>query len=265
MVDAQRSGYPDDLPSPSPSPSVPPAAALPSTGRHPDEPHGDRLSARLNWLRAGVLGANDGIISTAGLVVGVAAATNAPGAILTAGVAGLVAGAVSMALGEYVSVSSQRDTERALLETERRELADDPAAELAELADIYRSKGLSTQTARLVAEELTAKDAFAAHVDAELNLDPDALTNPWHAAFASAVAFTLGALLPLIAIVLAPAGVRVPATFVVVVLALAITGSVSATFGKASRAKAVARIVLGGALAMVVTFGIGAVLGAGIA
>jgi len=212
-----------------------------------------------------VLGANDGIISTAGLVIGVAAATTATGPILTAGIAGLVAGAVSMALGEYVSVSTQRDTEQALLATERRELADDPEAELAELADIYVHKGLSESTARLVAEEFTAKDAFAAHVDAELNLDPDDLTNPWHAALASAIAFTLGALLPLGAIVLTSATVRVPVTFGVVLLALVITGSVSATLGKARRLRAVARVVVGGALAMAVTFGIGALLGATVA
>lgn len=242
-----------------------PAAGVPAVvAQHADEPHQDGLAAKLNWLRAGVLGANDGIISTAGLVIGVAAATSAPGPILTAGVAGLVAGAVSMALGEYVSVSSQRDTERALLATERRELAEDPVAELAELADIYRRKGLSESTARLVAEEFTARDAFAAHVDAELGIDPDALTNPWHAAFASAVAFTVGALLPLAAITLAPASIRVAATFFVVVIALAITGSVSAFLGKASRLRAVLRVVLGGALAMAVTFGIGALLGASV-
>ena len=229
---------------------------------HPNEPHGDGLAGRLNWLRAGVLGANDGIISTAGLVVGVAAATTAMGPILTAGTAGLVAGAVSMALGEYVSVSTQRDTEKSLLETERRELADDPEAELSELADIYVHKGLSESTARLVSQELTAKDAFAAHVDAELNLDPNDLTNPWHAAFASAIAFTLGSLLPLVAIVASPARVRIPVTFVVVVLALVLTGSVSATLGRAKRSRAVARVVVGGALAMAVTFGIGALLGA---
>src|SRR3954471_9380300 len=127
---------------------------------HPDEPHQGDLHARLNWLRAGVLGANDGIVSTAGLVVGVAGATSQRGPILTAGLAGLVAGAVSMALGEYVSVSSQRDTERALLEKERRELEDDPDGEFQELAELYIEKGLSASTARLVAEELTAKDAF---------------------------------------------------------------------------------------------------------
>src|SRR5687768_6619103 len=159
---------------------------------HPGEPHDAGLAGRLNWLRAGVLGANDGIVSTAGLVVGVAGATTATGPILTAGVAGLVAGAVSMALGEYVSVSSQRDAERALLEKERGELAEFPDEELAELAAIYEAKGLSARTARQVADELTAKDAFSAHVDAELHLDPEALTNPWQAAGTSAVAFATG-------------------------------------------------------------------------
>ena len=250
-----------DKPAVSAAPPRPVGPGSDLVSQHPDEPHQGGIAGRLNWLRAGVLGANDGIISTAGLVVGVAAATNQTGPIITAGVAGLVAGAVSMALGEYVSVSSQRDTERALLEKERRELAEDPVAELAELADIYHHKGLTLATARLVAEEFTARDAFAAHVDAELNLDPDDLTNPWHAAFASAVAFTVGALLPLIAVVSGPASVRIPVTFVVVLLALAITGSVSATLGQAKRFRAVLRIVVGGALAMVVTFGIGALLG----
>src|SRR5688572_24437937 len=167
---------------------------------HDNEPHGNDLSQRLNWLRAGVLGANDGIVSVAGIVVGVAGATSSRGAILTAGVAGVLAGAVSMALGEYVSVSSQRDTERALLDKERRELAEAPDEEFAELVSLYQGKGLSESTARAVAEELTAHDAFAAHVDVELQLDPDNLTNPWQAAFASAVAFTVGSLLPLVAI-----------------------------------------------------------------
>jgi vacuolar iron transporter family protein len=238
----------------------PPSAR--AIGPHADEPHALGLNARLNWLRAGVLGANDGIISTAGIVIGVAAATAERGPVLTAGLAGLVAGAVSMALGEYVSVSSQRDTERALLATERRELAEDPAGELAELADIYQRKGLQPATARRVAEELTARDPFAAHVDAELGIDPDDLTNPWHAALASAVAFTVGALLPLLAVLVAPQGVRIPVTFAVVVLALAITGSVSARFGRAKRLRAVVRLVVGGALAMAVTFAVGDLVGA---
>ncbi|OZC58654.1 hypothetical protein CH267_07360 [Rhodococcus sp. 06-621-2] len=229
-------------------------------GTHEAEPHRD-IGGRLNWLRAGVLGANDGIVSTAGLVVGVAAATVERGPVLTAGVAGLVAGAVSMALGEYVSVSTQRDTERSLLDKERRELEDEPEQELAELAALYEAKGLSPATAMTVAEELTASDPFAAHVDAELGIDPDALTNPWQAAASSAVAFVSGALLPLLAIVLLPASVRIPVTFVVVLIALAATGTISARLGDSPARPAVTRIVLGGALAMVVTYGIGQLAG----
>ncbi len=225
------------------------------------EPHGGGISQRLNWLRAGVLGANDGIVSVAGLVVGVAGATTATGPILTAGIAGLVAGAVSMALGEYVSVSSQRDTERTLLAKERAELEAYPEEELDELAALYRAKGLSANTAQQVAEELTAKDAFAAHVDAELGIDPDALTNPWHAAGASAVAFVVGALLPLLAILLPPASARVAVTFAVVLLALAITGALSAAIGGAQRGPAITRLVVGGALAMAVTYGVGQLVG----
>ncbi|GAA2520955.1 VIT1/CCC1 transporter family protein [Winogradskya humida] len=231
---------------------------------HPGEPHTGGLAGRLNWLRAGVLGANDGIVSTAGLVVGVAGATLASGPVITAGVAGLVAGAVSMALGEYVSVSSQRDTERALLAKERTELAESPDQELDELTALYEAKGLTAATARLVAEELTARDAFAAHADAELGIDPDALTNPWHAAGASAIAFTVGSLLPLIAILLPPPHLRVPVTFTVVILALAVTGAVSARLGSAGISRAVTRLVGGGALAMAVTFGIGQLVGAAV-
>jgi len=229
---------------------------------HPGEPHRGGLAGRLNWLRAGVLGANDGIVSTAGLVVGVAGATTSAATILTAGVAGLTAGAVSMALGEYVSVSSQRDTERTLLQKERAELLNSPEAELAELAGLYRAKGLSAETAQQVAIELTERDAFAAHADAELGIDPEGLTNPWHAAGASALAFTLGAILPLIAILLPPAGARVPVTFAAVLLALAGTGQLSARLGGSRSLPAVVRLVGGGALAMAVTYGIGALFGA---
>ncbi|MEO5832859.1 MAG: VIT family protein [Nakamurella sp.] len=232
------------------------------TAGHADEPHARGLSSRLNWLRAGVLGANDGIVSTAGLVVGVAAATSERGVIATAGVAGLVAGAVSMALGEYVSVSTQRDTERALLEKERRELEESPDEELIELAALYQAKGLSAATAEQVARELTDHDAFAAHVDIELGIDPDELTNPWHAAGASALAFTLGAALPLLAILLPPSGARIPVTFIAVLLALALTGSISARLGGAGQRRAVLRVVGGGAVAMIVTFAIGQLLGA---
>lgn len=230
---------------------------------HASEPHGAGLGQRLNWLRAGVLGANDGIVSTAGLVVGVAAATSDRTAILTAGLAGLAAGAVSMALGEYVSVSSQRDTERALLEKEKAELAAMPEAELDELTALYVAKGATPETARTLAEELTANDAFAAHADAELGIDPDDLTNPWHAALSSALAFTLGSALPLIAIALPAAAARIPVTVLVVLLALALTGLISAAVGRAPRGRAVARLVVGGAAAMAVTYAVGQLVGAG--
>lgn len=219
------------------------------------------VASRLNWLRAGVLGANDGIVSTAGLVVGVAAAAASRETLLMAGVSGVIAGAASMAMGEYVSVSTQRDTERALIAKECRELEHYPDEELTELTNIYRAKGLSARTAGRVAEELTDRDALAAHAEAELGIDPDALVSPWHAAFSSAVSFVLGALLPLIAAVLPPEGLRIPVTFGAVVAALALTGAISAQLGGARWRRAVWRVVLGGAAAMTVTFVIGDVIG----
>jgi VIT1/CCC1 family predicted Fe2+/Mn2+ transporter len=228
---------------------------------HGDEPHEQNHAARLNWLRAGVLGANDGIVSTAGLVIGVAAATTNRTAILTAGLAGLAAGAMSMAAGEYVSVSTQRDTEQALLAKERRELEETPEQELAELAALYEQRGLSTALAQQVAVELTEHDALAAHAEVELGIDPEALTNPWHAAWASMLAFTVGALLPLLAILLPPAGGRIPLTAAAVVVSLVITGWVSARLGGAPLRPAILRNVGGGVLAMVVTYGIGSLVG----
>jgi VIT1/CCC1 family predicted Fe2+/Mn2+ transporter len=228
---------------------------------HPHEPHDRAFSGRLNWLRAGVLGANDGIVSTAGLVIGVAAATTDRGAILTAGLAGLAAGAMSMAVGEYVSVSTQRDSERALIQKEIRELREMPEQELAELTGLYRAKGLSSELAHRVAVELTEHDALAAHAETELGIDPENLTNPWHAAWASMVAFTVGAILPLLAVVLPGAALRVPVTVVAVVLALALTGWVSARLGDASARKATVRVVAGGLIAMAVTYAIGSLVG----
>ena len=238
-----------------------PLAAVPQHG----EFHEKSFSSRLNWLRAGVLGANDGIVSTAGLVVGVAAATAERGPVLAAGVAGLAAGALSMAVGEYVSVSTQRDSERALIAKEIRELAEEPEAELAELTALYQAKGLSAELAGRVATELTAHDALAAHAEVELGIDPHEFTNPWHAAWASMAAFTVGALLPLLAIVLPPLAWRVPVTVVAVVLALAGTGWLSARLGEADARRATARVVVGGILAMAVTYGIGALVGAQVA
>ena len=227
------------------------------------EPHAV-LGARLNWLRAGVLGANDGIVSVAGLVVGVAGATLERAPIFTAGLAGLVAGAVSMALGEYVSVSSQRDTELAQMAQEMHELQTDPDAELAELAEIYQAKGLTPATARAVAAELTAHDPLAAHLDAELHLDPTELTRPGQAAAASALSFTVGGLLPLLAILLPPPMWRVPVTVVAVLAALALTGALSARIGGGAARRAVLRVVLGGGIGLAVTYGVGHLVGAAV-
>jgi VIT1/CCC1 family predicted Fe2+/Mn2+ transporter len=230
----------------------------------PGEPHTGASEGRLNWLRAGVLGANDGIVSVAGIVVGVAGATTSRGPVFTAGLAGLVAGAVSMSLGEYVSVSSQRDSETTLLAQERRELAETPGPEFNELTALYQAKGLSEQTARQVAAELTAHDALAAHLDAELHINPDDLANPVQAAAASAASFTIGALLPLIAILLPPAAWRVPVTIIVVLIALGIAGAVSARIGGSNPRRAVVRVVIGGAIGLAFTYGVGHLFGTAI-
>ncbi|MBT2514287.1 VIT family protein [Arthrobacter sp. ISL-30] len=229
---------------------------------HENEPHGNDLAHRLNWLRAGVLGANDGIVSVAAIVVGVAGATASTGPILAAGAAGMVGGAVSMALGEYVSVSSQSDSQKAMIEKERRELAEQPKEELAELTAIFQEKGLTAETAHKVALELTEHDALAAHLSAELNIDQDDIVSPWNAAFASAIAFTLGAILPMLSILLPPVEIRVPLTFAAVLIALALTGAVGAWIGGGSRIRAAVRVVVGGAVALAATFTIGNLLGA---
>ncbi|WP_330303604.1 MULTISPECIES: VIT family protein [unclassified Streptomyces] len=227
-----------------------------------DEAHGGALGSRLNWLRAAVLGANDGIISTAGLVVGVAGATDERSALLTAGLAGLLAGSMSMAAGEYVSVSTQRDSELAALALEKRELTEQPEAELEELTELLEQRGLTRDVAREAAEQLTERDALRAHARVELGIDPDDLTNPWHAAWASFLAFTAGALLPLLAMVLPPADWRLGVTVVSVLAALVLTGWSSARLGGANVGRAVVRNVAGGALAMAVTYAAGALLGA---
>jgi VIT1/CCC1 family predicted Fe2+/Mn2+ transporter len=227
-----------------------------------DEPPGGALGSRLNWLRAAVLGANDGIVSTAGLVVGVAGATSDRGSLLTAGLAGLLAGSMSMAAGEYVSVSTQLDSEKAALATERRELREQPEAELEELTELLEGRGLSRAVALEAAQQLTERDALRAHASVELGIDPDDLTNPWHAAWASFLSFTVGALLPLLAIVLPPSDWRVPVTVVSVLAALVLTGWSGARLGAAGPGRAVLRNVGGGALAMGVTYAAGALLGA---
>ncbi|WP_335987266.1 VIT1/CCC1 transporter family protein [Glycomyces sp. MUSA5-2] len=215
------------------------------------------IGNRLNWLRAGVLGANDGIVSTAGIVIGVAGATTDRSTILVSGVAGLVAGAFSMAGGEYTSVSTQRDTEATLVAAERRELDQDPQAAEDELTTNLERRGLSAETARAAARELSARNPLRAHAAVEFGLDPDDLTNPWHAALSSFISFTCGALLPLLAITLLPDGVRVWGCAVAVVAALAVTGWTSATLGGAPRRPAMLRIMAVGAATMVVTYAVG--------
>lgn len=218
-------------------------------------------SSKLNWLRAAVLGANDGITSVASIIAGVAGATDHAGFILTAGIAGLTAGALSMAAGEYVSVSTQRDSELALIAKEKHELATMPEAELEELTSLYEAKGLSRTTAEHVAQELTAHDAFAAHAESELKIDPNELTNPWAAAIASALSFTVGGVVPLAAMYFSPTAWRIEITLTAVIVALAITGVLSAYAGGANKTKATLRVVAGGVFAMLITYLIGKAFG----
>jgi VIT1/CCC1 family predicted Fe2+/Mn2+ transporter len=229
---------------------------------HPGEPHRGGVASKLNWLRAGVLGANDGIVSVAGVVIGVAGA--APGntlAIATAGIAALVAGAFSMAGGEYVSVSTQRDTERALIEKEKRELLEQPEEELRELAGFYRQRGLSEGLAHQVAVELTAHDALAAHAEVELGLRPDEYTSPWAAAFSSFVSFTVGALIPLVMILLPLGALSEWSAVLAVVIGLVATGWISAWLGSAPHLPAILRNVLMGSATMLATYLIGRLFG----
>ena len=228
---------------------------------HHPEYHTSPIGPKLNKLRAAVLGANDGIVSIAGLVFGVAGATAESSVIVATGIAGIAAGVISMAVGEYVSVSSSRDSEHALLAKEKFELQAYPEQEFKELQSIYEKKGLSKETAQKVAEELTQHNAFLAHAEAELKIDPEHLTNPLQAAFASSGAFFLGALIPLIAIALPSPDIRVPIAVGAVLLALSVTGFVSASIGGGGKTKAVLRVVLGGILAMAITYGIGTLVG----
>lgn len=233
-----------------------------STRRPLTRDRGSGIANRLNWLRAGVMGANDGIVSTASMVVGVASAAVSDFALLVAGVAAVVAGALSMAVSEYVAVSSQRDTQRSALATERKELAGDPADELEELARLIRDQGIDRDLAHEVAVQLTARDALGAHARIELGFDPRELNNPWQAAFACMASFLAGGAIPLVAILLSPRAVAVQVTVIAVVIALAITGSVAAELGHAPRLRAVLRVTGGGIVAMAITYGIGSVVGA---
>ena len=219
------------------------------------------LIERIGWLRAAVLGANDGIVSTASLIVGVAAASQGRAEVLVAGVAGLVAGAMSMAAGEYVSVSSQADTERADVARETQELATQPEAELDELAGIYARRGLDPELARTVAVQLMARDALAAHARDELGISVAGAARPVQAAFTSAATFAVGAALPLAAAALSPLSVLVPAVSVSAILFLALLGGVGARAGGAPVGKAVARVTFWGGVAMAITAGVGAIFG----
>lgn len=226
---------------------------------HTPEQH---LSHRSNWLRAAVLGANDGIVSTASLVLGVAASGASAAAIVTAGIAGLVAGALSMAAGEYVSVSSQRDAEQADIRLEERQLRSDPEGELAELTRLYERRGLSPALAGEVAATLSSQGALQAHLRDELGLDAQRLARPFLAAWASALSFSAGAALPLLAVGLAPPSARIATTVIVTLVALAALGDLGARLGGAPRGRATLRVVLWGAVAMAITAGIGSLVGA---
>ena len=224
---------------------------------HPE----NHLVTRIGCLRAAVLGANDGIISTASLIVGVAAAAAAQNDVLIAGAAGLVAGAMSMAAGEYVSVSSQSDTERADLARETKELRESPASELDELAEIYVKRGVDAALARQVAQQLMTKDALGAHARDELGISDITTARPVQAALTSAATFSVGAAMPLLMVVVAPAAVLVPVVSVASLAFLAVLGAIGAKAGGADIMRATARVTFWGALAMALTAGIGKIFG----
>lgn len=216
----------------------------------------------LNKLRASVLGANDGIVSISSLLMGVAGATDSTGAIFTAGLAALVAGALSMAVGEYVSVSSQSDAEKAYIEREKNMLEADPEGQFEELVQAYVDKGINEKTARQVAQELSKGDALKAHLMTEFNMSEADVVNPMHAALSSFISFSIGGLIPFLTILLVPHDYRIVATGVAVFAALCATGYLSASVGGASRRGAITRVVIGGVLAMVVTYFVGVLFGA---
>jgi VIT1/CCC1 family predicted Fe2+/Mn2+ transporter len=219
------------------------------------------LVSRIGWLRAAVLGANDGIVSTASLIVGVAASAAASSEVLVAGIAGLVAGAMSMAAGEYVSVSSQADTEKADLDRERIELATQPAMEHEELAAIYVKRGLAPELARQVADQLMAKDALGAHAHDELGISEISTARPIQAAFTSAATFSVGAALPLLMVVVSPANLLVPLVSAASLVFLALLGAIAARTGGSNILRATLRVTFWGALAMAITAGIGRLVG----
>jgi VIT1/CCC1 family predicted Fe2+/Mn2+ transporter len=220
-----------------------------------------RILSTLNWLRAGVLGANDGVVSTAAIIFGVAGASASHATVVLAGIAAIAAGALSMAAGEYVSVSTQRDIEKAELAREQRDLEEDPERELAILARLFEQRGVDPPLAKDVARQMTAKDALAVHARAELGIDPEAVTNPWAAAGSSFVAFVVGGLVPILAMLLSPQSIEIAVAGIAVVLAMGLTGMISATLGHFPVIPSVIRNVAGGLLAMGVTYGVGRIAG----
>jgi vacuolar iron transporter family protein len=224
--------------------------------------HEAQISSKLNWLRAGVLGANDGIVSTSSIIFGVAGASAPRVTMILAGVAAITAGAMSMAAGEYVSVSSQRDLEEAELARERSEIEANPQCELIELKQMLEERGIDRPLARRVALQLTARDALAAHARLEFGIDPTAVANPWQAALASMLSFTAGGLVPLIAMLLAPRSLEIWICGMSVLTALTATGWISAELGGARRLPAIVRNIFGGLLAMSITYGVGRIAGA---
>jgi VIT1/CCC1 family predicted Fe2+/Mn2+ transporter len=227
------------------------------SGQHAE----NHLVGRIGWMRAAVLGANDGIISTASLIVGVAAAAANQNAVLIAGIAGLVAGAMAMAAGEYVSVSSQSDTERADLALERKELKENPGFELKELAQIYVKRGVSQALARQVAKQLMVKDALGAHARDELGISETTTARPVQAALTSAASFSVGAAMPLLMVIVSPTIVLVPMVFAASLGFLALLGAIGAKAGGARILRATVRVTFWGALAMALTAGIGKLFG----
>lgn len=228
---------------------------------HPGEPHDARHGSKLNWLRAGVLGANDGIVSVSALLLGIIATGAGEGVVLAAGLAALVAGAVSMALGEYVSVSAQRDSEKVFIAKEKAELRDLPAEEEAELAGILAGYGITGETARQAAREIHTTNALPAHLQLELGMDPDELTSPVAAAISSAIAFTLGAALPMLAVLLSPEGRALWVVTGVTLFALLLTGYISAWLSGTSKLRSCLRLLIGGAAGLALTYGAGALFG----
>ncbi|HVI06509.1 MAG TPA: VIT family protein [Sphingomicrobium sp.] len=227
----------------------------------PADPAGAAIVSKLNWLRAGVLGANDGIVSTSAIIFGVAGASANHGTLVLAGIAAIAAGAMSMAVGEYVSVSSQRDLEEAELGAEQRQIEMNPSMELDHLTNLLEGRGIEPDLARKVAVQLSERNVLGAHARVELGIDPGAVVNPLAAAAASMAAFTGGGLIPLVSMVLAPRAIEVWASGGAVLMALALSGWISAGLGGAPRLASIMRTIVGGLLAMGITYGVGRIAG----